>query len=157
MTIPGGHAPARRDKLPRLARRTTDVTVHRPAKDREIGVRFGGFRRFDVQANYAMGVALASVVPCAVAVWLVLRNMNWDLRQIVYGAEGRFVPAFIGAIVISLIPATLGFVLGWSSANQRRNDKPARSWIGFFVGGLVVTCDLVLLIAFYMLRLKSAG
>ena len=117
----------------------------------------GRLRRFDIQATYAMTCALISSAPCAVAVWLAISRYHPELRQIVYGAQGRFEPAFIAAIVGSIIPGMLGFALGWNSAGNRRNDRPIRSWIGFFVGGGVVTMDLVLLIAFYMLRLKHPG
>ena len=104
-----------------------------------------------------MTCAFISTAPFAVATWLAIRNYDPDLRQIVYAAKGHFEPAFIAAIVGSIIPGMLGLVFGWNSAGKRRNDKPARSWIGFFVGGGVMTMDLVLLIAFFMLRLKHPG
>ena len=58
-------------------------------------------------------------------------------------------------VLCSSLPAFVGFVLGWNSAGQRRNDKPMRSWVGFFVGGGVVTLDVVLMLAFYLLRLQT--
>jgi hypothetical protein len=115
----------------------------------------GGLRRYDIQARYACILSLASSVPFLGAAGLAFRNYDHVLGQIVYGAEGLFVLAFGACLLLSMIPACLGALLGWSSAGQRRNDRPARSWIGFFVGGTVLTFDLILLIAFLMLRLAK--
>lgn len=115
----------------------------------------GSLRRFEVQARVSVVLAVISVFPLVIAAALVYRNYHSELGQIVYGAEGRFVPLFLGMVLCSLIPAFLGFVLGWNSAGQRRNDKPMRSWVGFFVGGGVVTLDIILMLAFYVLRLQT--
>ncbi len=111
-------------------------------------------RRYDVQATCGMAAALVSVVPALGGVALSIRNYDATLGQIVYGSSGLFLPAFLGCVAASALPAAVGFVLGWNSAGQRRNDKPGRSWVGFFVGGLVLTLDVILLIAFWMLRLE---
>ena len=112
-------------------------------------------RRFDVQARVACVLALVSVLPCAAAVVLLMRNYHHELGQIVYSAESSFVLVFFGCTLVSLVPASIGFFLGLSSAGQRRNDKPKRSWIGFFLGGLVTTFNLILLLAFLMLRFQQ--
>ncbi|UCE58364.1 MAG: hypothetical protein JSU63_13090 [Phycisphaerales bacterium] len=117
----------------------------------------GRLRRYDVQATYACVLAIVSVAPFAAAVWLILRNLNRDLRQVIYSAEGLFEPVFLGCILVSIAPAAIAFLLGWSSAGQRRNDKPGRSWLGFFLGGSIVTFDVVLAIAFFMLQLKQGS
>ncbi|MFQ5494890.1 MAG: hypothetical protein ACE5EX_05875 [Phycisphaerae bacterium] len=113
------------------------------------------FRRFDVQARYACWLALLSVLPAAAAVALAVRNYHPEMGQIVYGGKGLFLPAFLACLGLSVVPGVCGLLLGWSSAQQRRNDTPARSWIGFFVGSGVVTLDVVLLLAFAMLRLQQ--
>ncbi len=115
---------------------------------------FGHLRRFDVQAGYACVLSLVSVVPFVGAATLAFRNYHHDLGQIVYGKEGFFMPAFAGCLLLSMAPSAVGMLLGWSSAGQRRNDRPVRSWVGFFVGGGVFTFDLILAIAFWMLRLQ---
>ncbi len=115
----------------------------------------GRIRRYDVQASYACTLSLASIVPFVGAVALALRNYHHDLAQIIYGQGGLFVPGFVGLVLLSMLPSAIGFLLGWSSAGQRRNDKPRRSWIGFFVGGGMLTFNLILLIAFWMLRLPQ--
>ena len=117
---------------------------------------FGRFRRFDVQAAYACVLSLVSVVPFCGAAALVLRNWRWDLRQIIYSPEGIYAPVLLACLLLSMLLAALGFLLGWSSAGQRRNEHPARSWIGFFFGGTILTLDMILLIAFFTLRLKQA-
>ena len=127
----------------------------RPVKEVRVGL--SSFRRFDVQAKYAAVLAGVSVVPLLGAMGMVLRNYRHDLGQIIYGAQGRFVMVFLACILLSAVPSGVGFLLGWSSAGQRRNDKPTHSWVGFFLGGCVLTFNLILLIAFYMLRWKQAG
>ncbi len=114
----------------------------------------GSLRRFEVQARVALWLAIVSLAPMFAAVWLALTRYDGQLGRIIYGAEGRFVPAFAGAVLASLLPAALGFLFGWSSAGQRRNDRSSSSWLGFFLGGSVATCDVILLLAFYMLRLE---
>ncbi len=111
-------------------------------------------RRYDVQASYACVLSLVSVAPLLGAAALAYRNYDHKLGQIIYGSEGFFLPAFCGCLLLSMAPSALGLLLGWSSAGQRRNDKPLRSWIGFFIGGSVLTFDLILLIALWMLRLR---
>ncbi len=115
----------------------------------------GQLRRYDVQANYAFALSLCSIIPLAGAVVLTLRNYDGQLGRIIYGAAGYYLPVFAACLLLSMLPGALGFALGLSSAGQRRNDKPTRSWIGFFLGGTVLTFDLILAIAFLMLRLKT--
>jgi hypothetical protein len=114
-------------------------------------------RRYDVQARYAFALVVLSLLPCALALWLGWRNFDAPMGRIIYGEHGRFVPGFAGCIFLSLAPAAVGFILGVNSAGQRRNDKSGRSWLAFFLGGTVISVDLILLIAFYMLRLERPG
>lgn len=111
-------------------------------------------RRYDVQAKYALLLSVASTVPFLAAAALAARNYEPTLGQIVYGSEGNFVPMFLGCVVLSMVPSVVAMILGISSAGQRRNDKPTHSWIGFVVGGSVLTFDLILVIALLMLRLQ---
>ena len=112
-------------------------------------------RRYDVQATYACALSLLSIVPALGGLLLTYRNYHNDLGQIIYGEKGSFLPALATCVLTSLIPAGVGFALGWSSAGQRRNDKPTRSWVGFFTGGAVLTLDLILVVAFVMLRFEQ--
>lgn len=114
----------------------------------------GQLRRFDVQANWSFILAIASIVPFLGATVLTIRNYDGNLFQITYGAGSKFAPVLLGCLLLSMIPSFLGFALGWSSAGQRRNDKSNRSWIGFFVGGFVLTFNFILLLAFWKLRLE---
>jgi len=116
---------------------------------------FEGLRRYDRQAGLALWLGLFAVLPFLGATYLVLTRYDRVLGQIIYGSAGRFVPAFASAVLLSLIAATGAFALGWNSAGQRRNDRSGQSWIGFFLGGLIATLDVILLIAFYMLRLET--
>ena len=112
-------------------------------------------RRYDVQATYALGAALFSVVPLIGAVMLLLRNWNRDLGALVYGSGGRFL-ALLGILIgLAAVSGGVGLVMGLNSAGQRRNDQERRSWIGFFLGGAVVTGSIIVGIAFIMLRFRS--
>ncbi len=114
-------------------------------------------RLFDVQAKVALLAAVASVVPLLGAVGLVWSRYNHVLGQIVYGAQGRFLPALMACIAMALALGGLGLILGWNSAGQRRNDRQAYSWVGFFLGGTVSTGAFIIALAFFMLRLQQAG
>jgi len=116
---------------------------------------FENLRRYDVQAKYAFALAMVSIIPSLAALWMGWRNYDANLSRIIYGSQGRFVVVFLGCVLLSMAPAALAFIMGWSSAGQRRNDQSGRSWIAFFVGGCVLTLNIVLLIAFFMLRLKA--
>ena len=116
---------------------------------------WGRLRRFDVQADFAIATAFVAALPCLAALGLAFRNFQREWGQIVYGAKGFFLPAFLGCLVLSILLGAVAFALGLNSAGHRRNDKQARSWAGFFVGGTVLTADLILLIAFFMLRFES--
>ena len=115
----------------------------------------GALRRYDVQAKWAACLSATSIVPFLGACWLVVTRYQPDLRQIVYGAEGRFLSAFLGCLLLSIVPAGVAFLLGLSSAGQRRNDRPGRAWLGFFLGGFIATMNIVLLLAFWFLRLEK--
>lgn len=115
---------------------------------------FSRLRRLDVQANCAVVLAFVSLVPCVAAGGVLVWKYDATLGQIVYGGAGKVVPVFVGCLLASLAPGVVSFLLGWNSAGQRQNDKPGRSWLGFFVGGAVVTVDVILMIAFVMLRLE---
>ena len=116
---------------------------------------FDRLRRYDVQATYSAVLSMAGALPAFFAVALVIRNYEHDLGQIVYGSHGWFVPALLAGLGLSIPAAGAGFLLGWSSAGQRRNDKPARSWFGFFLGGALLTLDFIVLAAFYLLKLEQ--
>jgi hypothetical protein len=112
-------------------------------------------RRYEVQASYAVGLAIAAVVPFLAAAYLVYSRYDSDISRIIYGSQGKFVPAFATCALASLAAAGVACLLGWNSAGQRRNDRSSRSWLGFFLGGMLVTLNIVLLAAFWMLQLKK--
>ena len=111
-------------------------------------------RRYETQAVWALSLALLSLGPALVAAFLALRNYNTQLGRIVYGGSGRFALLFAGSVIVSLAIAFPGFVLGLSSAGKPRNDRSAASWAGFFLAGLCLCANIVLLLAFYLLGLK---
>lgn len=123
----------------------------------EIDVARGTLRRYDVQARYALILAMASFVPFVGAAGLIRRNFNGNLQRIVYATGSGWLPVFMACLTLSIAISGVGFVLGWNSAGQRRNERAAWSWAGFFFGGTVLTLSFVLLIAFMMLRLVHSS
>lgn len=112
------------------------------------------FRRYEIQAVWSVGLALVSLGPTFVAARLALRRYDGQLGRIVYGSDGFFLLAFAGCVLASMAVAFPGFAMGWNSAGQIRNDRSAASWAGFFLGGAALSANIILLIAFYMLRLR---
>lgn len=113
----------------------------------------GSLRRYDVQARYAIILALVSIVPLVASAGLAIRNYSSDIRNIVYMGGSKWLPVFLGFLSLAMLFSFLGFVLGWNSAGQRRNEKSSWSWVAFFVGGGVLMLSFVVLIAFVLLRL----
>ena len=111
-------------------------------------------RRFEVQARLGLYLSIAAALPLLVAGYLVVKRFKPELGQIVYGSGGKFLPAFFGMVLISMVPSFVGFVLGLNSAGQRRNEASNQAWLGFFVGGTVLTLNIILVLAFLMLRFK---
>ena len=113
-------------------------------------------RRYDVQANYAPVLSIVAVFPLMAGAILTWRNYHDDVRQIIY-ASNAYPLVLLACVALSVLPSAVGCLFGWSSAGRARNDKPRRSWLGFFLGGAVLTANVIVLIAFLMLRLKHAG
>ena len=77
------------------------------------------------------------------------------LGRIRYGSKGFFLVSFAGCVLVSMAIAFLGFCAGLEqAAGQTRNDRSTASWAGFFVGGAALSANIILLLAFYMLRLR---
>ncbi len=114
-------------------------------------------RRYDVQATYSLFLSLASIAPFVAAVVATAARYKSDLGAIVYSGNSKFLMGFLGCVALSALIAATGFILGWNSAGQRRNEKSGRSWLGFYVGGMTLTLNIVLLIAFWMLRLQAVA
>lgn len=107
-------------------------------------------RRHDVQAQVAMVLSLAAI-PCLLAMmFFVLRPLDVNQRIIPYNAKGmRPIAVYVSALAALSLSAA-GFGFGLNSVGQRRNDKPGRSWIGFFVGAAGITLTVILLLLFRM-------
>ncbi|NOT00550.1 MAG: hypothetical protein HOP29_07970 [Phycisphaerales bacterium] len=114
---------------------------------------FLSFRRYDVQARWAVGVAVTALAPLGVAVWSLLRRYDGQLGAISYSRQGLFLPGFLATIGVTGLMAAVAVVLGFNSAGQRRNDRQGLSWAGFFMGTAVLSLSLIALAAFMSLRM----
>lgn len=101
--------------------------------------------------------ASLSVLPFLGAALLVTLRYEADIGRIVYGDKGLLVPLLLGCLAASILLGGLGFVLGFNSAGQRRNERSTQSWIAFFLGASICTMDLIMLLAFVMLRHQVAS
>lgn len=111
-------------------------------------------RRYDVQAGYAFTLSLLSILPLIVGIYLTTRNYQSELGQIVYSSK-KYLLVHHASLLCAMIPAGIAAALGWNSAGERRNDKEGKSWTGFFLGGFVFTLTIILVLAFYLLRLEQ--
>ena len=105
-------------------------------------------RRYDHQAILSVIISALAFVPMIGLVWLILRNMHWD-EQMIYYAKMSYRLAVLGSVAVTLLMAAIGLGLGLNSVGQRRNDKQQLSWIGFFLGALVICLTLVLFFLFW--------
>lgn len=102
--------------------------------------------RPDTQARVGAWVSLSSCLGLAGLAALVFRHMDWQQWIITYGS-GRQKLILLTAAATMLLAVT-GFGMGWSSAGQRRNEKPLFSWIAFFVGAAVICLAIILMVLF---------
>jgi hypothetical protein len=98
-------------------------------------------RRYDTQAKVSIYIAIASVVTLLGQAFLVLQNISTQDAVIYYGPTRRM--AVLGATATTLFLAVLAFGFGFNSVGQRRNDKQALSWAGFFVGAGVFCLSII--------------
>lgn len=118
---------------------------------------FERLRKYEDQAVWAVALAVISLFPAACAAWLAFRNYDKQIGRIIYGSDGSFLLGFGVCVIASMAIAFFGFALGLNSAGQSRNHRSAASWAGFFLGGLIFSADIILMLAFYMLRLRLEG
>ncbi len=105
-------------------------------------------RRYDHQAILSVIVSATSFLPLLVLVWLIQRNMHWD-ELIIYYASMSYRLTVLGSVAVTLLMSVIGLGLGLNSVGQRRNDRQQLSWIGFFLGALIICLTLVLFVLFW--------
>lgn len=108
-------------------------------------------RRYDVQARVSFALVWVAVLPTLVAMWLVWRNYHADIREIVYRSKS-YALALMACIGFGGLIAGIACVLGYNSAGEARNDQSKRSWFAFFLGGGLVTLNIIIFLGFAMLR-----
>jgi hypothetical protein len=110
-------------------------------------------RRFENQALVSLVLSLLSVLTFAglagVLAFFLRRGLDAKDLVFLYGPRGKM--AVLLAAAATLFLSAAGFGFGLNSAGQRRNDKQRLSWIGFFVGALILAFTLVL-VFFFMQR-----
>ncbi|MGB0716636.1 MAG: hypothetical protein ACPGXK_12195 [Phycisphaerae bacterium] len=114
------------------------------------------WRRFDVQAKYAATLAVVSVLPFLASVIVAVRNYKSDIGRIIY-QNSTYAMVLLGCAATAMGLAAIAVILGFNSAGQRINERQNLSWLGFFLGGGVLTLSFIVVIAFMMLRLSKPG
>lgn len=106
-------------------------------------------RKVENQAQVSILASLLSVLPWAAMTFFILKNM-WPNKEWVfyYGSKGK--AGILICSALALLLSTIGFGLGLNSAGQRRNEKQQLSWIGFFIGGMILTLTIVVLALFFV-------
>jgi hypothetical protein len=104
-------------------------------------------RRYEDQAWFSVLLSSVSIPPFIAMAGFILKNMDWQEKMLYYGSRGR--AGILLCAVLALMLSSIGFGFGLNSAGQRRNEKQRLSWIGFFLGALVLTLTLVVLAGFY--------
>ena len=107
-------------------------------------------RRYDVQATASLILSAAAFVFVVAMAAMIAGALNMEMKVITYGSEGLRMPAIYLTGLAAFGLGVAGFGLGMNSAGKRRNDKPKRSWIGFFLGAGAITFSLLLLVLFKM-------
>jgi len=110
-------------------------------------------RRFDVQARMSFVLAWVALLPTIGALILAWRNYHNDVREIVYRSN-NYALALMACVGIGGLMAGIACVMGYNSAGERRNDQSSRSWFAFFLGGGLVTLNIIIFLGFAMLRSK---
>lgn len=106
-------------------------------------------RRYDIQARVSVLLSALALVVLAGTAVSIIRPMNWAEKTIPYKKSTLRMPVIYATGFAGLALGAAGFGLGFSSAGQRRNDKPLHSWLGFFLGGTAITLSLILLFLFF--------
>lgn len=107
--------------------------------------------RHDTQARLSVVLsALALVGLVGVVILIFSGHIDYQEKVITYGRNRGL--AIQAATAGTLLLGAIGFVMGLSSAGQRRNDKQTLSWIGFFLGATVIC---LVIVAFFFFRLRG--
>lgn len=98
-------------------------------------------RRFETQAQVSVLLSLLSFLPLASLTFFIVRRFDFKEFIFYYAGPGRM--GVLISAACTLLLATAGFGLGLNSAGQRRNDKQRLSWLGFFIGAVVLALTVV--------------
>jgi len=112
----------------------------------------GSLRRYDVQAKWALNLAIVGGLGALALLGLLYRNFKPDLSSIVFSASSKFALAVYGVTALTLLVAATACAMGANSAGQRRNELTRRSWAAFFVSAATLSLTFILFFAFRELR-----
>lgn len=116
-------------------------------------------RRPDTQATISLILSVSAVFFVVGLAVLVLQNYTGAAQDhiIWYSQKSLRFPAIAACTVIALLFGSLGVLLGFGSADARRNERARLSWIGFFIGAFAVTLAIVFFAFFWILSESVAG
>ncbi len=105
------------------------------------------------QARLSIMLACIGAIGVLGAVALLGRNYNGELKQFMYASSGKFLPMFLGALMVSVACGIAGFALGFNSAGQKKHTQPRLSWIGFFMSAALLAASMAIFAAFWVMKM----
>jgi hypothetical protein len=116
----------------------------------------GSLRRYDVQANWSVLLSIAAVIPLIAVLGLLYRNYNAQLNVILFGNQA-YMLCVVAGVGAAMLFSMVGILLGFNSAGQRRNEQQRRSWAGFFIGAFMMSLAIIVLAAFWFLKMRTGA
>lgn len=84
-----------------------------------------------VSALFAVGLTVA-----------ILRNFHAEFFEVIYDANRNFKVIVLALAAVAGVTGAIGFLIGLTSAGQKRNTKSRMSWQGFFISALALTITM---------------
>jgi hypothetical protein len=123
-----------------------------------IGVaRRKSLNTFENQSTLSLVLGIVGLLAAAAALGLLARNADaqfFETYWIVYGEGSSFLPILGGVLAVAVAAGVSGFLLGLNAADQRRNARSKRAWLGFFLNAAAMTLAVCAGVAFVLMRHK---
>ncbi len=107
---------------------------------------------YEQYARISLWLGLLAAAGLAAVGFLVFQKFNFQEFELVLKRGGTRFFAILGGTGLSLALAGIGFLLGFSSAGQKRNTLSGTSWVGFFLNAAVMTLVLMVFLVFWFTK-----